>query len=89
MVQEIQKRAFARSALWPFVLVGAAALAVLFRLLPMDIPLSPAQPTTASLGLLLVRDMMLPFEAVSLALLAALVGAVHFTARSRKDEGGK
>ena len=32
MVQEIQKRAFARPALWPFVLVGAAALAVLLSI---------------------------------------------------------
>jgi NADH:ubiquinone oxidoreductase subunit 6 (subunit J) len=35
-------------------------------------------PTSASLGRLLLGDMLLPFEAVSLILLAALVGAVLF-----------
>jgi NADH-quinone oxidoreductase subunit J len=36
------------------------------------------QPTSASIGRLLLGDMLLPFEAVSLVLLAALVGAVVF-----------
>ncbi|OGR93329.1 MAG: hypothetical protein A2992_05935 [Elusimicrobia bacterium RIFCSPLOWO2_01_FULL_59_12] len=35
-------------------------------------------PTSASLGRLLLGEMLLPFEAVSLILLAALVGAVVF-----------
>ena len=35
-------------------------------------------PTSASLGRLLLGEMLLPFEAVSLILLAALVGAVLF-----------
>jgi NADH:ubiquinone oxidoreductase subunit 6 (subunit J) len=35
-------------------------------------------PTSAHLGRLLLGDMLLPFEAVSLILLAALVGAVMF-----------
>ncbi len=39
--------------------------------------------TTHSLATLLLGEMILPFEAVSLVLLAALVGAVHFT---RKDK---
>ncbi len=43
-------------------------------------PVSAAEmtPTSASLGRLLLGDMVLPFEAVSLILLAALVGAVLF-----------
>lgn len=36
-------------------------------------------PTTASLGRLLLTDMVLPFEVVSLVLLASLVGAVYFS----------
>jgi NADH:ubiquinone oxidoreductase subunit 6 (subunit J) len=35
-------------------------------------------PTSASIGRLLLGDMIVPFEAVSLVLLAALVGAVYF-----------
>jgi NADH-quinone oxidoreductase subunit J len=55
-------------------------LAALFRFLPEGTP-GEALPTTAGLGLLLLRDMVLPFEAVSLVLLAALVGAIYFTRR--------
>ena len=39
----------------------------------------PGLPTTASIGRLLLGDMILPFEIVSLVLLAALVGAVLFS----------
>lgn len=39
------------------------------------------QPTTYSIGKLLLREMALPFEAVSLILLASLVGAVLFSKR--------
>ena len=35
-------------------------------------------PTTAAIGQLLLGDMIIPFEAISLVLLAALVGAVYF-----------
>jgi NADH-quinone oxidoreductase subunit J len=44
----------------------------------------PAGPTTAAIGKMLIRDMVIPFEAVSLVLLAALVGAVLFARRIRK-----
>jgi NADH-quinone oxidoreductase subunit J len=56
-------------------------LAILFRFLPEARTVAPAEPTTAALGMLLLRDMVLPFEAVSLVLLAALVGAVLFSKR--------
>ena len=45
--------------------------------------LSPMAPTTRGIGRLLLGGQILPFEAVSLVLLAALVGAVLF---SRKDK---
>ena len=35
-------------------------------------------PTSAAIGQLLLGDMIVPFEAISLVLLAALVGAVYF-----------
>lgn len=59
-----------------------AFLTALVKRLPMGAGPWLAEPTTARLGLLLLRDLVLPFEAVSLVLLAALVGAVHF---SRKE----
>jgi NADH:ubiquinone oxidoreductase subunit 6 (subunit J) len=37
-----------------------------------------AMPTSAEIGKLLLGDMVVPFEAISLVLLAALVGAVYF-----------
>jgi NADH-quinone oxidoreductase subunit J len=60
-----------------------ALLTVLLRALPEASPAAATVPATASLGFLFLRDMVIPFEAVSLVLLAALVGAVHF---SRKDD---
>ncbi len=43
-------------------------------------------PTTASIGRLLLGDMLLPFEIVSLVLFAALVGAVLFSRKERTVE---
>lgn len=45
----------------------------------------PPQPTTAALGRQFVGEYALPFELVSLILIAALVGAVVF---SKRGEGG-
>lgn len=42
-------------------------------------------PTTASIGRLLLSEFLIPFEAVSLVLLAALIGAVLFT---HQETGG-
>ncbi|MDD5628907.1 MAG: NADH-quinone oxidoreductase subunit J [Elusimicrobia bacterium] len=42
----------------------------------------PAAATTRAIGLLMLGDFAVPFEAISLVLLAALLGAVFF---SRKD----
>jgi NADH-quinone oxidoreductase subunit J len=70
----------------PASLVAAmfvSLLAVLMRAMPEGAAGTDAAPTTSALGFLLMRDMLLPFEAVSLVLLAALVGAVHF---SKKEE---
>jgi NADH-quinone oxidoreductase subunit J len=70
----------------PASLVSAmfvSLLAVLMRALPEAVPAGAAAPTTSALGFLLLRDMLLPFEAVSFVLLSALVGAVHF---SKKEE---
>lgn len=57
----------------------AISLVRSFRVFVNTLP-GPAEltPTSASLGRLLLNEMALPFEAVSLILLAALVGAVVF-----------
>jgi NADH:ubiquinone oxidoreductase subunit 6 (subunit J) len=63
-------------------LIFLAVLTGLFHALPEAATPAAPEPTTAALGLLLLREMVLPFEAVSLVLLAALVGAIHFSKRS-------
>jgi len=42
-------------------------------------------PTTEPIGRLLLGDMILPFEAVSLILLASLVGAVYFSKKNLEE----
>jgi NADH-quinone oxidoreductase subunit J len=42
---------------------------------------SPAAPTTAALGELLMKDYLLPFEAASILLLVALIGAAMIVRR--------
>jgi NADH-quinone oxidoreductase subunit J len=59
-------------------------LAALFHFLPAEAP-GAVEPTTASIGLLLLRDMVLPFEAISLLLLASLVGAIFFTRKKEES----
>lgn len=61
-----------------------ALLATVFKQLP---PVPAVEPlsgaTTARLGLALLGEWVFPFEALSLVLLAALVGAIHFSKRSK------
>lgn len=64
--------------------VFVSLLTTLFRYLPEPAAPGAAEPTSASLGMLLIRDMVLPFEAVSLVLLSALVGAVLFSQKDPK-----
>src|SRR5258706_6168185 len=62
-----------------FALAVACGLLIQFRSVYRGVFFSNiASPTTASLGQLLLGDMVVPFEAISLVLLAALVGAVYF-----------
>jgi len=62
-----------------FALAVSCALIMQFRSVYRGIfATTVAMPTTASIGRLLLGDMVVPFEAVSLVLLAALVGAVYF-----------
>lgn len=70
---------------WGLVAAGifVGFLTVLFRRIPPPPPPEPSTPVTANLGLLLIRDWVFPFEAVSLVLLAALIGAVHFSKRDK------
>ncbi len=70
---------------WIPSLLGAGAIAaILFlavRKSEFAVQASTFSPTTAHIGQLLIRDMGLPFEAVSLILMAALVGAILFSKR--------
>ncbi len=68
---------------WPwaalFSLAVACGLIVQFRAVYRGVfSTTVPTPTSATIGRLLMGDMVVPFEAVSLVLLAALVGAVYF-----------
>lgn len=70
---------------WGLILAGGfvGLLSVLFHSLPQPSIPGPSSPVTENLGLLLIRDWVFPFEAISLVLLAALIGAVHFSKRDK------
>ena len=75
---------------WLGVLVGAGVFAGLVFLIQSAFPVGEAerfqviQATTANVGESMFRDYVLPFEAISFLLLAALIGAIVL---ARKDEG--
>ena len=78
------------NAQWiPSLLACAGLLAlILFALKRSPWAAAPAAalaPTTASLGRLLLGDLSLPFEAVSLVLMASLVGAIFFSKKEEKS----
>lgn len=70
--------------MWPALLVCAGVAAIMIRLImsnPWQVTnASEMAPTVKNLGLLLMTDYLIPFEIVSVLLLAALVG-VAFIAR--------
>ncbi|MBI3552775.1 MAG: NADH-quinone oxidoreductase subunit J [Elusimicrobia bacterium] len=61
--------------------VGLWRIASSFRGLPSP---GPAKPSTALLGRLMMGDYAVPFELISLVLLAALLGAIFFS-HTEKD----
>jgi NADH-quinone oxidoreductase subunit J len=75
---------------WVGLLVGLGVFAGLVFLIQDAFPLSRSDAfevfhaTTGSVGESMFRDFVLPFEAISFLLLAALIGAIVL---ARKDEG--
>jgi NADH-quinone oxidoreductase subunit J len=74
---------------WLGLLVAAGVFAGLVFLIDGAFPLDAAgfevfHATTGAVGESMFRDFVLPFEAISFLLLAALIGAIVL---SRKDEG--
>jgi NADH-quinone oxidoreductase subunit J len=75
---------------WLGLLVAAGMFAGLVFLIDQAFPVAGAEPfrvpqaTTADVGESIFRDFVLPFEAISFLLLAALIGAIVL---ARKDEG--
>ena len=49
---------------------------------------APSGPTTHALGLLLMGDYAVPFELISIVLMAALLGAIFFGHSSKEEEAG-
>jgi NADH-quinone oxidoreductase subunit J len=74
---------------WVGLLVAAGVFAGLVFLIQGAFPLDDPQfevfrATTSAVGQSMFRDFVLPFEAISFLLLAALIGAIVL---ARKDEG--
>jgi NADH-quinone oxidoreductase subunit J len=65
-------------------LIVGAGLVLTVKGFSASAPSTTLVPTSAPLGRLLMGDMVLPFEVVSLVLLAALVGAVLFSQDYKK-----
>ncbi|MFI8926595.1 NADH-quinone oxidoreductase subunit J [Streptomyces sp. NPDC053474] len=79
---------------WVALAVALAAAAALvwvvvdaFRTQWIDLD-GPAQGSTEVTGAFLFRNWVLPFEALSVLLLAALVGAIVLSRKSKEDPGG-
>jgi NADH-quinone oxidoreductase subunit J len=66
-----------------FILWGLARCVEAYR---SAAPMGPAKPTTADLGRLFTGELAVPFELVTVLLLAAMIGAVVFT---RPEEPGR
>lgn len=94
MVLDLQveaRRRYRRSALFSGGTVAAALLTVMLaamRELPASVPVPADSPgfegSTAALGRLLFREYLLPFEIVSVLLLAAMVGVILLSKRRLK-----
>ncbi|MEK7728852.1 MAG: NADH-quinone oxidoreductase subunit J [candidate division KSB1 bacterium] len=74
--------------MWPALLVCAGVAAIMIRLImsnPWQVSNAPEMaPTVKNLGLLLMTDYLIPFEIVSVLLLAALVGAAFIARREAR-----
>ena len=67
--------------IWGFfasILIGTALIKGFKPLLTQSASVRELVPTSAAIGRMLLGEFLLPFEAVSLVLLAALIGAVLF-----------
>lgn len=62
------------------VLVGLGVIAIEWSGAPAELV---TENTSAKLGHLLLNEMVIPFEVVSLLLVSALVGAVYFSAKRK------
>ncbi len=71
------------AALFSVFLVAAIGSTV--AVWPMVVQSKIPQPTTGALGKLLLNEMLLPFELISLVLVAALIGAIYFSVRTSKE----
>ncbi len=69
-------------ALLAAVVVLTALGAVIYQW-PFLVQKVAPQVTSARLGQLLLTDMILPFEVISLVLVAAMVGAIYFSAKKQ------
>jgi NADH-quinone oxidoreductase subunit J len=84
--KQINEKAWAAGL---FALFFVAALSSILWNAPLSVVESVPKLTTGQLGTLLLGDMLLPFEIISLVLVAALVGAIYFSTKIASQNGKK
>lgn len=78
--KQVNEKAWAASL---FSLFFVAAISSILWNAPITEVASDPKLTTGQLGTLLLGDMILPFEIISLVLVAALVGAIYFSQKRK------
>lgn len=88
-IQQAQQQRQVNEQWIPAAMLCAIVFAIIliaFKKNPFPSLQAVRMPTTGSIGRLLLGDMVLPFEVVSLVLLASLVGAVIFSKKESMEQ---
>lgn len=76
--RQVNEKAWAAGLFSLFLVAALGSVIIGWPMITTEIP---ALVTTGRLGELLVHEMVLPFEVISLVLVAALVGAIYFSVK--------
>lgn len=80
---QVNEKAWASALIAVFLVAAIGSVVIDWPLMTVE---SQPKVTTAALGQLLMTDMVLPLEIISLVLVAALVGAIYFSVHKKEEE---
>ena len=78
--RQVNEKAWAAGIFSIFLIAAIGSVISQWPMIQID---KQPQLTTGQLGQLLVREMVLPMEVISLVLVAALVGAIYFSVKKK------